>query len=155
MRESTTTQLPVVVGIDGSQAAIRAAEWAIDEAVSQEVPLRLVAVIPRQAEPAPLESVGNIRMEVEYAQAALRITAAALAADEKLVKVETAFSRVILRRCFSPNPGMPQWCASVRRGSGALRGHFSVPQPRKSPKPPTARSPSSAPSSIGRGPTVL
>jgi nucleotide-binding universal stress UspA family protein len=90
MRESTTTQLPVVVGIDGSQAAIRAAEWAIDEAVSQEVPLRLVAVIPRQAEPAPLESVGNIRMEVEYAQAALRITAAALAADEKLVKVETA-----------------------------------------------------------------
>jgi nucleotide-binding universal stress UspA family protein len=52
MRDSTTTQLPIVVGIDGSQAAIRAAEWAADEAVSREVPLRLVEVITQQAEPA-------------------------------------------------------------------------------------------------------
>jgi nucleotide-binding universal stress UspA family protein len=90
MRDSTTTQLPIVVGIDGSQAAIQAAEWAVDEAVSREVPLRLVEVITQQAEPAPLASVGNVRMEVEYAQAALRIAAAAVAADGKLVKVETA-----------------------------------------------------------------
>jgi nucleotide-binding universal stress UspA family protein len=90
MRGSTTTQLPIVVGIDGSQAAIQAAEWAVDEAVSREVPLRLVEVITQQAEPAPLASVGNVRMEVEYAQAALRIAAAAVAADGKLVKVETA-----------------------------------------------------------------
>ena len=62
----------------------------IDEAVSREVPLRLVEVITQQAEPAPLASVGNVRMEVEYAQAALRIAAAAVAADGKLVKVETA-----------------------------------------------------------------
>jgi hypothetical protein len=27
MRDSTTPQLPIVVGIDGSQAAIQAAEW--------------------------------------------------------------------------------------------------------------------------------
>jgi nucleotide-binding universal stress UspA family protein len=90
MRDSTTPQLPVVVGIDGSQAAIQAAEWAVDEAVSREVPLRLVEVIPQQAEPAPLASVGNVRMEVEYAQTALRLAAAAVAADGKLVKVETA-----------------------------------------------------------------
>jgi nucleotide-binding universal stress UspA family protein len=45
MPDSTTTQLPIVVGIDGSQAAIQAAEWAVDEAVSREVPLRLVEVI--------------------------------------------------------------------------------------------------------------
>ena len=90
MRDSTTTQLPIVVGIDGSQAAIQAAEWAVDEAVSREVPLRLIEVIPRQAAPAPLASVGNVRMEVEYGQAALRIAAAAVAADGKLVKVETA-----------------------------------------------------------------
>jgi nucleotide-binding universal stress UspA family protein len=90
MRDPTTTQLPIVVGIDGSRAAIQAAEWAIDEAVSREVPLRLVAVIPQQVEPAPLASVGNVRMEVEYADAALRIAAAVVAADEKLVKVETA-----------------------------------------------------------------
>ena len=68
MRDSTKTPLPIVVGIDGSQAAIQAAEWAVDEAVSREVPLRLVEVITRQAEPAPLASVGNVRMEVEYAR---------------------------------------------------------------------------------------
>jgi nucleotide-binding universal stress UspA family protein len=90
MRDSTTPQLPIVVGIDGSQAAIQAAEWAVDEAVSREVPLRLVEVITQQAEPAPLMSVGNVRMEIEYAQAALRIAAAAVAADGKIVKVETA-----------------------------------------------------------------
>ena len=90
MRDANTPQLPIVVGIDGSQAAIRAAEWAVDEAVSREVPLRLVEVIPQQAEPAPLASVGNVRMEVEYAEAALRIAAAAVAADGKPVKVETA-----------------------------------------------------------------
>ena len=36
---------PVVVGVDGSDAAIGAAEWAAREAVHQDVPLRLVYVI--------------------------------------------------------------------------------------------------------------
>jgi nucleotide-binding universal stress UspA family protein len=60
MPDSTQAPLPIVVGVDGSQAAIQAAEWAIDEAVSREVPLRLVAVIRQQAEPAPRDAVGNI-----------------------------------------------------------------------------------------------
>jgi nucleotide-binding universal stress UspA family protein len=93
MRDSKTPQPSVVVGIDGSQAAIQAAEWAVDEAVSREVPLRLVEVIPEQVEPAPFASVGNVRMEVEYAETALRIAAAAVAADGKPVKVETAILR--------------------------------------------------------------
>jgi len=93
MRDSKTPQPSVVVGIDGSQAAIQAAEWAVDEAVSREVPLRLVEVITQQVEPAPFASVGNVRMEVEYAEAALRIAAAAVAADGKPVKVETAILR--------------------------------------------------------------
>ena len=93
MRDSNTPQPSVVVGIDGSQTAIQAAEWAVDEAVSREVPLRLVEVIPEQVEPAPFASVGNVRMEVEYAEAALRIAAAAVAADGKPVKVETAILR--------------------------------------------------------------
>jgi nucleotide-binding universal stress UspA family protein len=90
MRDSKTPKPAVVVGIDGSQAAIQAAEWAVDEAVSREVPLRLVEVIPQQVEPAPFASVGNVRMEVEYAEAALRIAAATVAAAGKPVKVETA-----------------------------------------------------------------
>jgi nucleotide-binding universal stress UspA family protein len=90
MRESNTPQHAVVVGIDGSQAAIHAAEWAIDEAVSRDVPLRLIEVIPEQVEPAPFASVGNVRMELEYAETALRIASAAVEAAGKPVKVETA-----------------------------------------------------------------
>ena len=37
---------PVIVGIDGSTAALRAALWAVDEAVSRDTPLRLVHVVP-------------------------------------------------------------------------------------------------------------
>jgi nucleotide-binding universal stress UspA family protein len=90
MRDSNTPQPAVVVGIDGSQAAIQAAEWAVDEAVSQEIPLRLVQVIPEEVEPAPLASVGNVRMELEYGETALRIASAAVEATGKPVKVETA-----------------------------------------------------------------
>jgi nucleotide-binding universal stress UspA family protein len=35
----------VVVGVDGSKAATEAARWAVDEAVSRDIPLRLVYVI--------------------------------------------------------------------------------------------------------------
>jgi nucleotide-binding universal stress UspA family protein len=90
MQDSNTSQPSVVVGIDGSQAAIQAAEWAVDEAISREIPLRLVEVIPEQVEPAPLASVGNVRMELEYGETALRIVSAAVEATGKPVKVETA-----------------------------------------------------------------
>ncbi len=83
----------VVVGIDGSQAAIRAAEWAVDEAVGREIPLRLVHTIPAQVEPAPFSAVGNVNMEVEYAETALRIAGAAVTATGKPVKVETEVVR--------------------------------------------------------------
>jgi nucleotide-binding universal stress UspA family protein len=94
MHDSNTPRLPIVVGIDGSQAAIRAVEWALVEAVSRDVPLRLVAVIPRQAEPAPHASVGNVRMEREYAEVALgRAAAAVTAAAAVPVKIETVILR--------------------------------------------------------------
>lgn len=35
----------IIVGIDGSHAAITAALWGVDEAISRAVPLRLVSVI--------------------------------------------------------------------------------------------------------------
>ena len=76
-----------------AQAAIRAANWAVDEAVSREVPLRLVEVIPQQAEPAPLAAVGNVRMELEYGETALGIASAAVTASGQPVTVETAILR--------------------------------------------------------------
>lgn len=37
----------IIVGIDGSHAAITAALWGVDEAISRAVPLRLVSVTLR------------------------------------------------------------------------------------------------------------
>jgi nucleotide-binding universal stress UspA family protein len=91
--DSDTYDPSIVVGIDGSQAAIQAAIWAADEAVRRELPLRLIYVIPEQIEPAPFASVGNERMEHEYGETALRIASAAVDASGKMVKVETAILR--------------------------------------------------------------
>jgi nucleotide-binding universal stress UspA family protein len=71
----------IVVGIDGSKAAINAAKWAVTEAVSRNVQLRLVHAIPDDA-----SSDGSL--EVESAQASLRAADAALAATGEPVKVE-------------------------------------------------------------------
>ena len=35
----------VVVGVDGSSAALNAARWAVDEAVGRDIPLRLIRVV--------------------------------------------------------------------------------------------------------------
>ncbi|BBX82961.1 universal stress protein [Mycolicibacterium aubagnense] len=78
--------LPVVVGIDGSDAAIRAALWAIDEAMVRSVPLRLVAALS----PAHLErSHGTADPSVAHADTALRAAADAVAATGKPVQIET------------------------------------------------------------------
>src|ERR1700739_4295286 len=80
----------IVVGIDGSQAAINAALWAIDEAVSREIPLRLVHVIHTDDGAANLVAVNDDPLELEYGEAVLRIAAEAVTAAGKPVKVETA-----------------------------------------------------------------
>lgn len=81
----------VVVGIDGSQAAIHAAQWAIDEAIARDVPLRLICV----ARPEPTESLASEAdpLDVEYAETVLRGADAAIQATGKAVKVETAIVR--------------------------------------------------------------
>lgn len=48
----SASPLPIVVGVDGSKHGVRAAMWAIDEAVSRDTPLRLVHVVnARSADP--------------------------------------------------------------------------------------------------------
>ena len=68
---------PIAVGVDGSKAALMAAEWAIAEAVSHEVPLRLVQVIG--------DGDDHDGREREYAEEALRLASAAVHACGKPV----------------------------------------------------------------------
>ncbi|MBO0879844.1 MAG: universal stress protein [Mycobacterium sp.] len=75
----------VVVGVDGSPSATQAALWAVDEAVSRDVPLRLVYVI----DPADLASGGADHHHLAAARAALSDTQQAVEATGELVKIET------------------------------------------------------------------
>ena len=66
----------IVVGIDGSAAASRAAVWAVDEAISRDIPLRLVAVPEQDA-------------DLSEARSAVQAAAAVVRADGRSVRVET------------------------------------------------------------------
>jgi nucleotide-binding universal stress UspA family protein len=75
----------VVVGIDGSESALRAAEWAVDEAVSRCLPLRLIHAIEPGSE--------AIRLEKEYAEASLRAARAAVDAVGRRVHSDAVVLR--------------------------------------------------------------
>lgn len=78
----------VVVGVDGSDAAIGAAEWAVKEAIHQDVPLRLVHVI--QIADGPMRSADVSSAEEDYAESSLRAARLAVEATGLQVKIETA-----------------------------------------------------------------
>jgi len=78
---------PVVVGVDGSDAAIDAAIWAIDEAVSRDVPLRIVHVTHIEDQRAATDD--DFRLDVHYAEASVRAATAAVEATGTQVKIET------------------------------------------------------------------
>lgn len=75
----------IVVGIDGSRAATHAAVWAIDEAVSRDIPLRLVYVV----DPGDACGVRDDDTRLAVAHAALTDAHRAIDAAGKPVKVET------------------------------------------------------------------
>src|ERR1700739_2115648 len=54
----------VVVGVDGSDAAIRAARWAVDEVAGTDIPLRLLYV----AKPTWSGSPGEARVALMAAE---------------------------------------------------------------------------------------
>lgn len=85
--ERTATPGSIVVGIDGSQAAINAALWAAPEAVARDVPLRLIHVI--YVRQVPEQPPTAVELEGEYAETALRAASAAVEATGQDVKLET------------------------------------------------------------------
>lgn len=85
MLEHSTTH-GVVAGIDGSQSAIDAALWAIDEAVQHGVPLRLVHVIEPTDQPV-IHPHGQSR-RTATAQDAVRHALGAVESTKRPVTIE-------------------------------------------------------------------
>ncbi|OBG60448.1 universal stress protein [Mycobacterium sp. E735] len=83
---STSYPAPaIVVGVDGSSGAVQAALWAIDEAVSRDIPMRLVYVVdPRDA---PTAAASEARLAA--ARTALADAHRAVEATGTQVKIET------------------------------------------------------------------
>jgi nucleotide-binding universal stress UspA family protein len=81
----------IVVGVDGSKAAIRAAIWAVDEAVSRDVPLRLVHAIAPNGN-ASVHSTGQNR-DYTRAEHVVHTAWQAVEASGKPVKIEMEILR--------------------------------------------------------------
>jgi nucleotide-binding universal stress UspA family protein len=100
----------IVVGVDGSRAAIHAAVWAVDEAVERDIPLRLVYVID-----PPKESCAE---HAELAQAAARAALfdahGAVEAAGKPVKIET---EILWGRPLTKLLAESRWAAMICVGS--------------------------------------
>ncbi len=76
----------IIVGVDGSRGAVRAALWAIDEAVSRDIPLRLVYAIETSS--ADEAGAQDEARQLASAELAVRYAANAVEAAERPVKVE-------------------------------------------------------------------
>jgi nucleotide-binding universal stress UspA family protein len=79
------TPLSVVVGIDGSKGAVHAALWAVDEAVSRNIPLRLVYALDQRG----LVNPEDAARKVGTADIAVRGAVMAVQATDRPIKVET------------------------------------------------------------------
>jgi nucleotide-binding universal stress UspA family protein len=75
----------VVVGVDGSSSAVHAAVWAVEEAVSRDIPLRLIHVIQSTAV--------DVRREADEGEAALDAAHSAVTQTGRIVKVDSALVR--------------------------------------------------------------
>jgi nucleotide-binding universal stress UspA family protein len=102
----------VVVGIDGSQAALDAAAWAVAEAVSRGVPLRLVHVSAARHECRPPDA--DPPWDVERAESALYRAEMTVHDLGRSVQVETA---VVRGRADCVLTEESRWAAMVCVGS--------------------------------------
>ena len=85
---SAQTPSSVVVGTDGSTAALDAVRWAVREASARRVPLRIVHVAPRH-DPDPVFGAPDV--DRDYGNAALLAAAAAAAEEPNSPVVEPVY----------------------------------------------------------------
>ncbi|CAM4238439.1 Universal stress proteinc/MT3220 [Mycobacterium basiliense] len=115
----------IVVGIDGSHAATYAALWAIDEAVSRDIPLRLVYVVDHLE---PAGSGAHVAQE-GAAHAALYDVYRAVDATGRPVKIETEilWGRPLTKLMAESRSAVMVCVGSIglnhaRRGEGSVAG---------------------------------
>ncbi|MFG1930668.1 universal stress protein [Mycobacterium sp. NPDC048908] len=85
MQDHSSPSPAVVVGIDGSRSAIDAALWAVDEAVSRDIPLRLVYAIDPTCAETDTQAAAR---DLARAEVAVRHAFTAVEATDKPVKIE-------------------------------------------------------------------
>jgi nucleotide-binding universal stress UspA family protein len=110
--ESATS---VVVGIDGSRSALDAALWAVDEAVSRDVPLRLVyAIDPDRCTGSSNEDAAH---DLATAEIAVRHALMAVESTDKRVKIEV---EILQDRPLDALRAESRWAAMLCVGSKGL-----------------------------------
>jgi nucleotide-binding universal stress UspA family protein len=106
----------VVVGIDGSRSAVGAALWAVDEAVSRDIPLRLVCAIDPGDHPnADTEDAAR---ELATAEIAVRQAYTAVESTDKPVKIEI---EILQKNPIRALIESSRWAAFVCVGSIGLK----------------------------------
>jgi nucleotide-binding universal stress UspA family protein len=81
----------VVVGIDGSRSALRAALWAVDEAVDRDIPLRLVYAVDQFDKKH--RDPDDAARKLATAETAVRCAVTAIESTDKPVKIEVEISQ--------------------------------------------------------------
>ncbi len=117
-----TPTLPVIVGIDGSKHAVRAAIWACDEALRRNTMLRLVYVIASDVDDLQAEfddarlALGEARAAVESMETPVEMTSEILRGDPATRVIES--SRTAGLVCIGAN-GMHDSAPGHRGATGA------------------------------------
>jgi nucleotide-binding universal stress UspA family protein len=116
MRDHLSPSPSVVVGIDGSRSALNAALWAADEAVSRDIPLRLIYAID------PADTAGSDReadaRDLSKAEVAVRYAFMAVESTGKPVKIEI---EIVQDRPTRALIEASRWAAMVCVGSVGLK----------------------------------
>ena len=116
MQDRYSPQPSIVVGIDGSGSALNAALWAVDEAVSRDIPLRLVyAIDPDNTTAADPQDAAR---ELATAEIAVRYACTAVESTDKPVKVEV---EILQDRPIRALLEASEWAAMLCVGSIGLR----------------------------------
>lgn len=115
---STSPPSPaVVVGIDGSLAAVEAALWAVDEAVDRDVPLRLLYAI--EPPHSGCRDHRSLTHDFATAEAAVRAASMAVDAADRPVKIEV---EIVHGRCVDALVAASRSAAMVCVGALGIDG---------------------------------